>query len=122
MAKLILLTCSILVLVNSLTGLLLSKYLFVNWLLADFILIINSVLFFRLYIDKISNGYKISLSFVFTIMCLISIILAVNSTHKIYDNLSVVGLIFIIFFEVLLFFIAKKVNTSNNNYQLKKII
>jgi hypothetical protein len=114
MSKFFIYLGTLLVLVNSAIGLLLSKYLLFNWLSVDAILIINTLLLFKLSTDNISNGYKISLSFIYIFLCLVSIALALLSPDKFKDNYYSIGFIFIILIEVSLFLIAKNLKTINN--------
>ena len=101
------------VVVNTIIGFLISTYLPFNWLSVDAILCINTLLLYRLSSDDISNGYKISLSFIYPFLCFISIILALLSPDKFKDNYYVIGFIFILLIEVSLYLIAKILNIIN---------
>jgi hypothetical protein len=109
MSKIIIYLGSLLVVVNTIIGLLISNYLPFNWLSIDVILTINTILLSRLSIDNLSNGYKISFSFIYPLLCFISIVLALLSPAKFQDNYYVIGFIFILLFEVSLYLIAKKI-------------
>ena len=54
-----------------------------------------------------SDGYKISLSFIYPFLGLVSIVLAVLSPDKFKDNFYLVGFIFILLIEISLNLIAK---------------
>ena len=114
MTKIILFIGSLFVIVNTIVGLLISKYLLFNWLLVDVVLIINTILTFKLSIDNISNGYKIGLSFIYPILCLVSIVLAILSPNKFKDNFYVIVFILIILIEISLYFIARNIRVLNN--------
>lgn len=107
MSKIIIYLGSLLVAVNTIIGLLLSNYSPFNWLYIDVILIINTILLSKLTSDNISNGYKISLSFIYPFLCIVSIVLALLSPQKFQDNYYVIGFIFIMLIEVSLSIIAK---------------
>jgi hypothetical protein len=113
MSKIIIYLGSLFVLVNTIIGLLISNYLIFNWLSVDFILIINTILLSKLSNDNISNGYKISLSFICPFLCFVSIVLAVLSPEKFKDNFYLIGFIFIMLIEVSLFLISKNLKTIN---------
>lgn len=113
MSKIILYLGALLVGVNTVIGLLISNYLTFNWLSIDVILIINTILLSKLSIDNISNGYKISLSFIYPFLCFVSIVLAFLSPSKFKDNYYVIGFILIILIEVSLYLIAKNLKTIN---------
>jgi hypothetical protein len=113
MSKIIIYLGSLLVTVNTIIGLLSSNYLPFNWLSIDAILIINTILLSKLSIDNISNGYKISLSFIYPFLCTVSIVLALLSPDKLQDNYYLIGFIFIILIEVSLYLIAKSIKFIN---------
>ena len=112
MSKIIIYLGSLLVAVNSIIGLLISNYLPFNWLSVDIILIINTILLSKLSTYNISNGYKISLSFVYPFLCFISIVLALLSPSKFQDNYNVIGFILILLAQSTFLIIAKKIKTN----------
>jgi hypothetical protein len=113
MSKIIIYLGSLLVVVNTIIGLLISNYLPFNWLSIDVILIINTFLLSKLSNDNISNGYKISLSFIYPFLCFVSVVLALLSPQKLQDNYYIIGLIFILLIEVSLSKIAKMILAMN---------
>jgi len=113
MSKITIYIGSLLIVVNTIIGLLISNYLPFNWLSVDVILIINIVILSKLSTEKISNGYKISLSFVYPFLGFVSIVLAFLSPAKFKDNYYLIGFVFIILIEVSLFLIAKNIKTIN---------
>ncbi len=114
MSKIIIYLGSLMVVVNTIIGFLISTYLPFNWLSVDAILFINTLLLYRLSSEDISNGYKISLSFIYPFLCFISIILALLSPDKFKDNYYVIGFIFLMLIQVSLYLIAKNVKTINS--------
>jgi len=113
MSKIIISIGSLFIVVNTIIGLLISNYLPFNWLSVDVILIINTVLLSKLSTDDISNGYKISLSFIYPFLCFISIVLAFLSPDKFKDNYYVIGFIFLILIQVSYYLIAKNIKSVN---------
>lgn len=114
MTKIILFIGSLFVIVNTIVGLLISKYLLFNWLSVDVVLIINTILIFKLSSDNLSNGYKISLSFVYPVLCVVSVVLAILSPNKFNDNYYVIAFILILLIEISLYLIAKNLKLINN--------
>jgi hypothetical protein len=114
MTKIIIYLGSLLVAVNTIIGLLISNYLPFNWLSVDVILIINTILLSKLSTDNISNGYKISLSFIYPVMCIASLILAILSPNEFNDNFYVIAFILILLIEISLYIIAKNLKLINN--------
>ena len=65
MSKIILLLGTLLIIVNTIIGLLLSNYLPFNWISVDIVLLINTILLYKISSNsKISEGYKISLTLI----------------------------------------------------------
>jgi hypothetical protein len=114
MSKIIIYLGSLLIVVNTIIGLLISKYLLFNWLSVDVVLIINTILIFKLSSDNISNGYKISLSFIYPVLCVVSLVLAILSPNKFNDNYYVIAFILILLIEISLYLIAKNLKLINN--------
>jgi hypothetical protein len=114
MSKIIIYLGSLLVVVNTINGLLISNYLPFNWLSVDAVLIINTILLYKLSTDNISNGYKISLSFVYPFLCFVSIVLAFLSPNKFKDNYYVIGFVFLMLIEISLYLIAKNIKLISN--------
>jgi len=114
MSKIIIYLGSLLVAVNTIIGLLISNYSPFNWLSIDVILIINTILLSKLSTDNISNGYKISLSFIYPFLCIVSIVLALLSPDKFKDNYYVIGFVFLMLIEISLYLIAKNIKLISN--------
>ena len=114
MTKIILFLGSLFVVVNTIVGLLLSKYLLFNWLSVDVVLIINTILIFKLSSDNISNGYKISLSFIYPILTVFSVVLAILSPDKFNDNYYFIAFILIILIEISFYISAKNIKIINS--------
>ena len=114
MSKIILLLGTLLIIVNTIIGLLLSNYLPFNWISVDIVLLINTILLYQISSNAIiSNGYKISLSLIFPLLRLTSIILAILSTEKYKDNYYLIGFISILAIEIILFLLAKNIKSIN---------
>lgn len=103
MTKIILVIGILSILFNTIIFLLGSNYLLFNWLSVNVVLTINTFLLLKLKNDNISNGFKISLSFIFPILCLISIILAILSPVYFKDNYYLIGIVLILFIELALY-------------------
>ena len=115
MTKIILSIGSLLIIVNTIIGLLLSKYLSFNWISVDIVLIINTILLYKVSTSKIiSNGFKISLSLVFPLLGIISIILAILSADKYKDNYYLIAFILILLIEISFYLIAKSIKHINS--------
>ena len=105
---------SLLFAVNTIIGLLISNYSKFNYFSVDVVLIINTILIYRLSIDNISNGYKISLSIIYPLLCLLSVILALLSPEKLKDNYYTISLILMLFIEISLYLLATNLRHINS--------
>lgn len=115
MKNIILITGILLIVVNTIIGLLISNYLLFNWLSVDAVLITNIILLYSLATDgNISNGFKISLLFVFSILCITSIVLAIKSPQLFKDNYYIIAFILILIGEVILYLIARNIKLINS--------
>lgn len=113
MTKIILFFGTLLIIVNSIIGLLISNYLPFNWLAVDIVLVINIILLYKISISKMNNGFKISLSFIFPILGLTSIILAILSPNKYEDNYYLISFILILLLEVSFYLISINLKSIN---------
>lgn len=115
MSKLILILGSLLLSVNTLFGLIISSYLPLNWVAVDVVFLINMLLLYKISTSQMNNGYKVSLSFIFPFLGIISTILAVLSPDKFKDNYCLVGYVFILFIEVVFYLLATNLKLINQN-------
>lgn len=114
MAKLILIFGSLLFLLNTIFGLLISGYLPLNWIAVDVVLLINTLLLYKISISQMNNGFKVSLSFIFPFLGIISTVLAALSPDKWKDNYYLIGFVFILFIEVVFYLITLNLKLTNN--------
>ncbi len=114
MSKLILIIGTLLLLVNTILGLIISSYLPLNWTAVDVVLLINILLLYKISRSQMNIGFKVSLSFIFPFFGIISTILAVLSPQKFKDNYCFVGYVFILFIEVAFYLIATKLKSINS--------
>lgn len=114
MSKIIIYLGTLLVIVNTIIGLLISKYMLFNWLSVDVVLLINTIFIFKLSTYKISNGYKISLSFIYSIFTVISVVLAFLSPNEINDNIYIITFVLIMLIEISLYLITKNIKNINH--------
>jgi ABC-type lipoprotein release transport system permease subunit len=93
----------ILILLNSLIGLISSSYSTFNWVTNDVILLLNTVLISLVANSKQKDGFKISFSFLLPVIGLVQLILGSMMMNQFEDNHK---LIFIIcLFMIQLFFV-----------------
>tara|TARA_B100001250_G_C19666586_1_gene729534 strand:+ start:534 stop:878 length:345 start_codon:yes stop_codon:yes gene_type:complete len=106
MKNIYILFCLVFVVLNSIIGLIFSFYPLVNWLTANFVIIINAVLLNQLVNSNINDAFKVSLSFIFPVMGVITFILSLFMPEKIEDNLMFATMLIIFTFQLVLYIIV----------------
>ena len=106
MKNLILLTGIVIVLINTISGLIFQDYAIHKMLFADFSIILSTGLLYFMHQIKTADGFKIGFTLLFAITGLIRFICAISSSSEFKNNYAV--LIFIIFFciECVLIFVS----------------
>lgn len=106
MKNIYILFCLVFVILNSIIGLIFSFYPLFNWLTANFVIIINAVLLNQLVNSNINDAFKVSLSFIFPVMGVITFILSLFMPEKIEDNLMFATMLIIFTFQLVLYIIV----------------
>ncbi len=114
MSKLILIIGSLLLFINTLFGLIISSYLSLNWVGVNIVFLINILLLYKISTSQMNNGFKVSLSYIFPFLGIISTILAVLSPDKFKDNYCLIGYVFILFIEAIFYLIAVNLKLTTN--------
>ena len=100
------------VVINSLIGLIFTSYQTFNWLSSDAIIIINVLLLQILFQSKISDGFKVALTFIFPILGLISFILSLKLMCKLENNMLLSGILIILSIQIVLLLITNALRTN----------
>jgi hypothetical protein len=101
MKNLLLVAGFILIVLNTLIGLMISKYSPFNYLMVDLSLLISTVLIYLFSNSNISDGYKIGLTVLFAITGLAKVVCSIVAPQYFQDNFLIVVVIGLICFEVL---------------------
>jgi hypothetical protein len=112
MKNLYIIICAVLVLINSLIGLIFTHYQTFNWIIANAIIIINAILLISLANAKIVDGFKISLTFILPILGLLSFLISIRLNSNIENNILLAGILIIFSFQILLLIAAKHIKTK----------
>lgn len=111
MKKLILIIGGLLVLLNTLAGLIISAYEPFNYLLTDLSIILSLIFMFILVSSKIDDGFKIGLTVLFSITGIVRFLLLIFMSQQFENNGLLIGVVGILAFEIICLivpFIAKK--------------
>ena len=104
----------ILLLFNIFWGMMLSAYPTFNCILNSGIIIVNVVLLSVLSSMPLKDGFKVSLSWLFPLMCLLQLIIGLFAPEHFKDNFCVIAILIIAFLQIILLVSAKLVSRLNN--------
>lgn len=102
---------SVAILINSLIGIIFTTYQTFNWLTSDAIIIIYALLLHILSHSKISDGFKVALTFIFPVLGLISFILSLKLQDKLENNFSLSCILILVSLQIILLKITNSLKT-----------
>ena len=115
MKRIVLFTCTTLLITNFLFGLLVSSYEWFNVLLSRGINILFGIFMLLIGILQLKDGFKSSLYVLYPILGFIELILSLFSPNKIMDNWVIIVLTLIVVFQLILLFITKVISNRIQN-------
>jgi len=115
MNKIILNLGFVLLFLNTIVGLILSNYSTFNWIAADAVILINVLLTYEVSRSDRRDGFKISLSMLYSFLTLVMLLLAILSPNKFQDNYYLIGIVIILFIEFALWVVTGSMRTINSN-------
>lgn len=115
MKRIVLFTCTTLLITNFLFGLLVSSYEWFNVLLSSGIIILFGIFMLLIGILQLKDGFKSSLYVLYPILGFIELILSLFSPNKIMDNWVIIVLTLIVVFQLILLFITKVISKRIQN-------
>ena len=120
MKKMILNLGFVLLFLNTIVGLMLSNYNTFNWIAADAVILINVLLTYEISRSNRRDGFKISLSILYSFFTLVMMILALLSPSRLQDNYYLIGIVVILFIELALSVTTNNMKAVNTNYKQNK--
>ncbi|MDG1811461.1 MAG: hypothetical protein P8H13_05955 [Polaribacter sp.] len=115
MKKLFLLSGIFLVILNSISLLIFDNYSIFNNLLVSTSVLITTVLLFLSANKKNADGYRIALSFIYSFLGIIKIIIAFNSKSNFRENYAIIWILIIVFIEIILLYLIEYMNKHVKN-------
>ncbi len=115
MKKTILILGGLALIVNVLLGLLLSKYDYFNMGVNCGVIALNSALLFCLWQFNLRDAFRISFSFLFSVLSIAELVLGCLMTQKLEDNGYLIAIIAILFVEIALFVITNIMSNKIND-------
>lgn len=97
----------ILILLNSSIGLISSSYSSFNWVVNDIIIALNTIILSLIANSKQKDGFKISLSFLIPVICLIQLILGMIMQGQFKDNYKLIFIICLFIIQLLFVLLGK---------------
>jgi len=95
-------------------GLMLSNYSTFNWIAADAVILINLLLTYEVSKSNRRDGFKISLTILYSFLTLVMIILAIISPNRLNDNYYLIVIMVILFIEFALWFVTGSMKSFNS--------
>lgn len=102
------------ILANSLAGIILSFYSLFNWLMSDFIILINTFLLILFVNQKNRDGFKIGILLFFAVSTLLQFMMSIFMKITFQNNYFLIGIIFIYLIQFSLIVITKHISNSTN--------
>lgn len=100
MKKIFLYTGALLLILNSLLGLILSAYEPFNWVLNDGVILVNLALFNYLAVSRVKDGFKFSMTLFFLVSGFTEFLLGLFMKSYFTDNLLLILLCLILIIQV----------------------
>ena len=107
MKKIVTIIHILFILLNTLSGLIISSYNYINWLSADVYILITYFLNIILINSNSSDGMKIGVSYANVLIFLITIFFIIKMPLKIEDNYYLVTIFFLLAIQFFLVFSSK---------------
>lgn len=100
------------VVINSLFGIIFKTYEVFNWITCDAVIIINVVILQLLSHSRISDGFKVSITFIFTLLGIITFFISIKLENKLENNLNLAVVIFLLAIQIILLTITKLLKSN----------
>lgn len=98
---------------NTICGFVFTGYSAFNYVSSDVVILVNTILLYYMSNIKISDAFKVSLSFLFPFLGLISFILASIMKNKFEDNFIFICILIITTFQISIIAISKFIKNNN---------
>lgn len=111
----------ILLVINLIARLILSSYGWFNFTITSVSIVVASVLLILIDSVKLKDAFRFSLSFIVSVLFLITLILGIICPGRLEDNWYLILICLILGFEVVLTIIAAFVTKKNNLLDERKV-
>ena len=98
--------------INVLLWLMLSAYLSFNMMANSAVIVINSVLIWLLWKTKQKTAFAISLTFIFSVISIIQLVLGSLVSDSFQDNMKLLAILILLIIEIILFVIVNAISKN----------
>jgi hypothetical protein len=112
MKKIIILSSIVLLVANLLFGLILSFYGGCNVAMSSFVIVGTGLLLYLIHSINLKDGYKVSLTFLFTIVGCLEFVLSLIAPNRFTDNWWLIIVIMIMAFEAIMLIVTNTVSNK----------
>jgi hypothetical protein len=106
MKNVVLISGSLIVVINSISALIFQDYELHKMFFADFSIIFSTGLIYLMYTNKHSDGFKIGYTLLFVLTGLIRFVCAVSSSSEFKNNYAVLTFIIVLSLEIILMLVS----------------
>lgn len=99
-------TTALMILLNIICGLIIPEYEVLNIIMTSIIIILNMVLVV-VALKKLNDAFKISLSFLFSFLCIVECVLSVLSPQEIESNYYIIGICSMLILQIIILISVK---------------
>ena len=114
MKKFIVFFTILLLLVNAIIGLIVSAYQPTNVIINSIVLLLNGVVLWALYTINIKDAFRISLTWLFSVIGIAEYLLGFVAPNELENNWFAILVIVLLVFEIAVIYIVNLVTTKNN--------
>jgi len=97
----------VIIIINSIIYSFISTYTLFNCLVSNSIVLLNTIFLYYISVKKITDGFKVALSFLVPILGLINFVLAITMHNQIKDNYYILFILLIFGLQLLLILISR---------------
>lgn len=110
MKKTILFTAIAVLVINILSGLLLSSYHTFNWTATSIVVLLTAILMYITESITMKDAFRVSLPFTFAFLGILMFLLMLFSKHQLQDNWCVIVSLVILMMEAVILYIMHRVS------------
>ncbi len=112
MKKIIILSSIVLLVANLLFGLILSFYGGCNVAMSSFVIVGTGLLLYLIHSINLKDGYKVSLTFLFTIVGCLEFVLSLIAPNRFTDNWWLIIVILLMVFEAIMLIVTSAISNK----------